>query len=707
MHANPEPINAKPKKSCKIKKNIEEYFKFFEDNIKTYKKSMRFAFKETLDQRDRDVLKYTKKPPLQINYVQAYLSRLLGEASKISPDVTVSGNGTGSDVNVNTVKLVEGHMRSILDRFHKTGCSDQVFKELCGGGFSVLKVSTEYRNNETFEQDIVLGKAGDPVMCFFDPMAKLPSKSDGKICGEIIPMTKKDAKKKYPKFADIIDEMAFNTKSSDGNSAPFSWSYKNGTKNIVLVADTFIVEYKKRVRVQLSDDKTMLESEYNRMIKEWDSIEPPPSVVKRRETKDKKIKRYVMLGEHVIEEEKTSLPGLPYIFVDGMSAPVYRNDIDGEIEQVTHSYIHNAMDAQKLLNYTCQTIANFSENLMQQKYIIDERGIVEESQWTNPQEASVLIKRSIDEEGRDVPPPENVHQEDLPASIMGTFQSMQQIMQNTLGSYDAQLGINESQLSGIAIQEGATQNNAVAMPFMNGMLNGLNAALDGLIIKMMPLYYVTPMTIPYTDDEGEKHFIKINQRLADGSDDPNSMRMDYKGNDLDVNVASGYSFAIQKDKSLKAMEGLSKAFPAFGELVNRKGLPIIIDNLDIRGADKLKQMANEAQKEAENQPNQPNPVEQQMMMKQQEMAANQREFEVNTQLKNRELDIEERKIASNEKIAELKFQQGLINDAVQHEKVGAEISTHQSDNAAKLADHLLRKEAQEHTHTLDVMKAHK
>ncbi len=699
MHTEPESPNKKPKKSCRIKKDIEEYFKFFEGNIKTYKKSMRFAFKETLDQRDRDVLKYTKKPPLQINYVQAYLSRLLGEFSKQSPDVTVSGNGTGSDMNVNTVGLVEGHMRCIFDYFHEKGYSNRVFKEQCGGSFSVIKVSTEYRNNETFEQDIVLSKAKDPVMCFFDPMAKLPSKSDGQYCGEIYPMTKKDAKKKYPEFADIIDEMAFNKKSSDGDSVPFSWSYKNGTKNIVLVADTFIVDYKKRMRVQLSDDKTMLESEYNRMIKEWDSIEPPPSVVKRREIKEKKIKRYVMLGEHVIKEEKTSLPELPYIFVDGDSAFVYRNDIDGEIEQVTHSYIHNAMDAQKLLNYTFQTVANFSENLMQQKYIVDERGIVEENQWTNPQEASVLIKRSIDEEGRDVPPPEPVNQADLPPSIMATLQSMQSTMQNTLGTYDSMLGVNKSDLSGIAIQEGATQNNAVAMPFINGYLDALNSAAC-LILKMMPLYYVTPMTIPYIDEEGERHFIKINQRLSDGSNDPDSLRINYGENDLDVRVASGYSFAIQKDKSLKMMEGLSKAFPAFAEAINKKGLSIIVENLDIHSKDKLIKLINELQKEAENQPNQPNPVEQQMMLKQQELQMKKQQMEMEMQIKTRELDIRKEESENQVLMEKIKLQRDVANDVMRRE-------THEIDNAATLSEQMIKKVDQEHRHALDLMKAHK
>ena len=103
-------------KHARIKKDIEEYFNFFEDNIKRHKQSTRFAFKETVSEEERQVLEITQKPPIEINYTQAYLSRLLGEFSKQTPEIAVSGNGTGDNINVMTVELVEGIIRERLQR---------------------------------------------------------------------------------------------------------------------------------------------------------------------------------------------------------------------------------------------------------------------------------------------------------------------------------------------------------------------------------------------------------------------------------------------------------------------------------------------------------------------------------------------------------------------------------------------------------------
>ncbi len=695
-----------------FKKSIEEWFSFFKDNNKRYKQSMRFAFKETLSEEERQILEITHKPPIEINYIQAFLSKLLGEFSKHASEVSVSGNGRGQDVNVATVEIVEGHIRDIFDQFKKKGYVKQVFKEQCGGGFSVLEVFTDYTNNESFEQYMGLRKSDDPVMCFFDPMAKLPSKSDGKYCGKIYPMTKDEFKKQYSKYADKAEHMSFDTKNAVGENSPFSWSYHNMSVDIVLLAEVFQVEYKNRTLFELSDRSTMKESEYNAMVKDWDSIEPPPDISNRRKIKDMIIKRYVLFGEDILEKEQTSFPGLPYVFVDGDSAFIYRNDIGGEIEQVIHSYIHNAMDAQRLLNYTYQTIANFSENLMQQKYIIDERAIVDPDSWTNPQKASLLIKKSIDEEGNPIPDPvQPVHQADLPPSIMNTANQMQQVLQNTLGSYDAQMGVNRKYVSGEAIEKGDIQNNAVSIPFRDGFDDAVNTVAE-LFVKMIPKYYITPTTMPYMDEEGERSFIKVNQLQPDGSNNPEYPMINYGENDLDIKVTSSHSFAIQKDKSLSMIIQLMKAIPSFAGLMDEKGgLPIILDNLDIRGIDKLKKLANDAAEKAEQQPNQPNPIEQQMMLKKQELAQKERQAQINAQIKMKEIEQKERQLVTEKEIAELNFQKDLMNDVVQHEKAQAEITTHRADNeaklasnAARLADHVLKREAQQHNHAVDLMK---
>ena len=82
------------------------------------------------------------------------------------------------------------------------------------------------------------------------------------------------------------------------------------------------------------------------------------------------------------------------------------------------------------------------------------------------------------------------------------FTGSDSLIQNVLGSYDASLGINNNQLSGIAIVEGASQSNATAMPYIVGCLQGFQRVAQ-IYVDLMPKYFTTPRTIPILDEEGD------------------------------------------------------------------------------------------------------------------------------------------------------------------------------------------------------------
>jgi len=687
---------ASQKTHKKIKKDIESSFTFFNENIKNHKKNMRFSFKETITDMERSRLSVVNKPDIEVNYVQAYLSRFLGEFKMLSPSVAVRGNGSGDEVNVKQVEIVQGHIQFIIEQFQKSGISMDVFRELTGGGYSVLKVLTKYRK-EKFEQDIYLSKADDPLTCFFDPMAKLLSKEDGKFCGEVYPMSKTEFKKKYPKYADKADTMRY---VNIGQASDFSWAFKSKRKQMVMLVEYYCVEEMQYDLLLLSDGSTLSRSDYNQYMKEYEAlssefkVQPPLEVIKSRKEKKNIIKRYVLFGEDIIEEEKTSLPGLPYIFVSSQNIFVYKSSSSDEIQQVTRSYLESAMDAQRLFNFLCQTLANYAENYMNQKFIVDERAVVDEESWTDPQTASVLLKRSIDDNGEVIHEAvKEVVQQDLPPAIVGAFTHMQNTIQNTLGTYDAQMGINQKELSGKALIAGATQNNVIGVPFMGGFACALTAACE-LILKMIPQYYVTAMTVPYVDDSGDMTYVRVND------DNTEAVSFNYKPSEFDIEIKSSPSFAIQKDQALNMMSKLSQSFPAFGEFINQVGLPFILENLDIKGIDKLVQMAKEMQKAAQmqnqQQQQQPNPEQQAIILKQQELQLKAQEAQEEAQIKREELQIRKVESANQVFMEQLKLKRELINDAARYK-------THAVDDAAKIAEAEMKKTEQEHQHAMDLL----
>lgn len=682
-----------------FKADIRDYFSFFKENIANYKKWMRFAFKDTMTGSEKAALQKMSRPKLQINYTDPYLSRLLGEYSSMAPEPVVSGNGTGNPLNVSLTDVAEQHMAHIFHVYNKND-RNRVIQEQCGGGFSAFKVITDYTGKKTFRQIIKFVKCKDPTMVFFDPMDRSHAKSESKMWGELHPFEKEDFKDKYPEYAKHAEQLGYN--ENIGDIVPFS--YKNGSKDILIMAEYYRKEYVNKNLLELADGQVMFESEYNDMLKDWNETIPPPIEKRRRKVKDEVVKRYLFIGNKILKEETVAYPGCNYFFVPGKDAWVYADESSSQVEQVTCSFIKNAVDPQRMLNGMAQAIAAFSENIMAQKYIIEETTLSDPDSWKEPNTPGNLLWRAMPDGEHLMPAPIVVQQQDLPQSLVVMYQSMQQTLQNTMGIYDATLGIQEKDLSGIAVENAATQNNAVSMPYFLSYMTSINAA-STFMLKMMPIYYVTPMTIPILDKEGERKFISINNE-----NDPNSIKFEFDDEDLEVEVTAGQTFALQKDKSLKAMVTLMQAVPAFADVMNRKGLPIIIDQLDIRKVDTLKEIVkqDEAEKEKmqQQQGQQPNPMQVEIQMKQKEMMMKQQKDQMDAQIKIRQLQLEQEKLANEMRIAEIQLAQSTANDAIQHEKVMAEINSHRMDAATSLAEAELRHNDQLHRHTIDVMKMH-
>ena len=180
-------------------------------------------------------------------------------------------------------------------------------------------------------------------------------------------------------------------------------------------------------------------------------------------------------------------------------------------------------------------------------------------------------------------------------------------MEQILGSYDAALGINNNQLSGVAIVEGATQSNSAAMPYVVGFMQGLQRATQ-VYVSLLPKYYTTPRTLPIMDEEGKRNYVKIN------TDD--GMPLDFDTNVFNVVVKAGASFQVQKSKTIMMVKEMMGMSPQFADFVASKGLNFVLDNMEGKGIEQLKSMVDEWQKEQEQQKNKA------MQMAQQQQSAN-------------------------------------------------------------------------------------
>ena len=621
---------------------------------------------------------------------------MLGEFSKQEPDIRVSADDEES-ADWLTMKVVEQHLRHVLLDIDNEHTRYQVYKDLLAGGFSVLKVYTDYANSMSMDQVIKFTRA-EPTLCVFDKIARFSHKGDGMFCAELFPKSKED-------FEDEFPDTPTNTLSFRRDFAGFNWSYINDNSSIILVADYYEKVKREQTIVKVRDDsspsgKVMTLQAYNKLVDEWDDITMPPAQIgKPRKTMIDRIDRYRVIDNQVLEYEQTDYTMLPLVFVDGSSVMV-KTPKNGNVRQVCRPYVYNAKGAQRLKNFAGIALANEIENSTQAKLMVAKEALPKEEDllqsYKNPQQANIYVFNSVHESNPELPisnPIREVQRVPAPPEIVQAFTGADPLMEQVLGSYDASLGINNNQLSGVAIVEGATQSNSAAMPYVVGFMQGLQRASQ-IYVDLLPKYYTTPRTIPILDEEGKRNFVKIN------TDD--GMPFDFDTNALNVVVKAGASFAVQKSRTLMMVKEMMGMSPQFSEFIATKGLNFVLDNMEGKGVEQLKSMVDDWQKEQEQM------KQKAMQMQEQEMQNNPAMVKLKVETQKMQQDAEKAKaqhIVDMEKIAverEKLDAQKIMNE----QQVTLGLVKAQTEMKVHRADRDMKHHEMSHKHLKEAIELH-
>jgi Skp family chaperone for outer membrane proteins len=677
----------------RIKTTIRRAHDGFKPNYDRYNEYKRFVFDTSLDSAEITLLMTLSRPQIEFNVLEAYVSRLLGEFSKQEPDIEVSSDDhTKTDPIM--LKVVEEHLRHVLTDSKNHHTRYEVYKDLLAGGFSVLKVYTDYDNPMSMKQEICIERVFDPTLCGFDLLSKYSHKGDGRFCFELYPKSKEDFEEEFPDVK--IDALSFRR-----DMAGFNWSYLNDTGKMLIVCDYYEKKKKETKIVQLVDGSVKKWDDYKKMLDEWKDLAAPPAIVgKPRKTTIEQICRYRLIENQVLEYVETDFNHLPLIFVDGNSVMI-KTPKNSNVRQVTRPYVYHAKGAQRLKNFAGIALANEIENTVQHKFMVAKEALPKEEDflqaYKDVQKASVLVYNANHENNPDLPianPIREIHRDPAPPEMVQAFNGSDSLIQNILGSYDASLGINNNQLSGIAIVEAASQSNSAAMPYIVGFLQGLQRAAQ-IYVDLMPKYYTTPRTIPIVDNDGMRNYVKINQ--------PDGIDMEsFDTNALNVVVKAGASFQVQKARTINMIKEIMGMSPLFQQFIAEKGINFVLDNMEGKGVDQLKSMVEEWVKELEQQ----KAMAQQMQ--QQEMQNNPAMMKV--QNDRAKLQLEGQKMQSQMAIdmAKLQTDQQKILADVQLAKESnlVQVLKANTERFAKQVDYSLKHKDMGHRHLREAIETH-
>jgi hypothetical protein len=677
---------------ARITTNVRRAHDYFKPNYDRFNEFRRFVFETSLKSEEVNLLQTLSKPQLEFNVLEAYISRLLGEFSKQEPDICVSADDENT-ADPATINLVEQHLRHVLCDADNSHTKWEVYKDLLSGGFSALKITTDYANPMAFQQVINIKRVYDPTLCGFDPLARESHKGDGRYCFELFPMSEEDFKEQYPDVR--LEDLSFRR---DYNG--FNWSFSNDKGNVIIVADYYEKKNKKIKIVQLRTGQVIPLKQYEEMLEQWTDITQPPAIMGNpRTTTIESICRYRTIENKVLEYEETDFSYFPIVFVDGHSILIKTED-NSNVRQVTRPYVYHAKSAQRLKNYAGIALANEIENIVQHKFIIKKEAIPKEEDLLQAlkdiQKPNNVIVNAYYEGNPDQPIPDPIREIakiPTPPEVAQAFTGTDSLIQNVLGSYDASLGINNNQLSGIAIVEAATQSNATAMPYVVGYLQGYQRAAQ-IYVDLIPKYWKTPRTIPVLDEEGKKSSVRVNEQGR-----PNLF---YDANALNVIVKAGASFQVQKSRTIMMVKEMMGMSPLFAQFIAEKGLNFVLDNMEGKGVEQLKQMVDGWVQEMQQQKEQAMQMQQQQMQNNPAVIRNQVEMaklQQNAQKAHSEFIVDMEKLKQDEAKV-------LADVQIEKEKSATQMVKAETERFAKQVDLAIKHRDQTHRHQKEVAEFH-
>jgi len=606
---------------------------YFGENVTRGKDDMNFVLRDQWSAVERSEFSRLFKPAMTFNKLYDTTKKVVGEQRKNKPDLMVrslTGKSTQKQIDLRADLVRTISYQSQNDLVYQTA-----FRSALMMGYGAFEIELEYESPRSFNQVIRYELIPDATRTSFDPTAMKPHKGDGNFCARQYVYTKEEFYATYPHVMNAVSY------SDPRSLLDFQWE----TRDTIVVCKYSRKEWFPVKLFLLNDGQAVTEDEWEEMQEDikmqmeladssqvvGDIIRKNiPEVVGERMSKDYKIRQYILTQNQIIEFTDWPSKYLPLIFVDGDS-----NFINGQ--QYTRSFIHEAKDAQKFVNYVGSEVAAEIKNRRREQWMGTPDNIKgNEQMWRNPElQNGILIAQPDPKTGA---MPIKMAPWEISPSLLQQYQRGCQDMREILG-FSENEALAGHDMSGKARRERKLEGSMSAYVWFDN----LNQAIEQggrVVLDLLPVIageQERHMVVSKAD--GRTESVTLNKIVGQSEDGKPIRDNSLDGGDYDVEIDTGPSFAVQKDIALEFFQQTLQANP--------QTFPLIADlwakNLDVQYmpqiAERFKTLvppqiiAKEEGKQLPPQP--PSPQEQmaqqQMMQQQQMMKMNEQKMHIEEQ----------------------------------------------------------------------------
>jgi hypothetical protein len=515
------------------------------------------------------------RPCLTVNKLPQHVRQVTNDQRQNRPSGKVIPADDHADVEV--AEIFNGMVRHIeyisdADVAYDTACENQV-----SYGEGYIRILTEYCDENTFDQDIKIGRVRNSFSVYMDPTIQDPTGADAKWCFVTEDISRDDYERMYPDSAPITTLQTLGV----GDQNLSQWL----TEDTIRVADYYYLDYDRATLNLYPGNVTAFDGTPE--DKQLKAIYGKPK--RSRESDRVKIKYCKINGYEILEERDWAGKYIPVVRIVGNEF-----EVDGRL--YVSGLVRNAKDAQRMYNYWVSQEAEMLA-LAPKAPFIGYGGQFEgyENQWktanTNNWPYLEVNPDVTDGAGGMLPLPQRAQPPMASSGLLQAKAGASEDIKASTGQYNASLGMGSNERSGKAILARQREGDVGTYHYGDNLARGVRHIVRQLV-DLIPKIYDTQRVARIIGLDGETKMVKIDpsqqepvKKITDANNPDIVIDKIYNPNvgKYDVVVATGPGYATKRQEALEAMAQLLQGNPSLWAVAG----DLFVKNMDWPGAQEM------------------------------------------------------------------------------------------------------------------------
>jgi hypothetical protein len=514
------------------------------------------------------------RPCLTINKLPQHVRQVTNEQRQNRPSGKVIPADDKADVEV--AAIYDGMVRHIeymsdADVAYDTACENQV---TYGEGY--IRVLTEYCDEDSFDQDLRIGRVRNSFSVYMDPMSQDPTGADAEWCFITQDITKAEYERDYPDAAPLSSILA----SGVGDQYLSQWL----TEDTLRIAEYFYYKHEEATLNLYPGNQSFFDgSPEDKNMKEM-GLKP----IKSRRVDRKKVMWMKTNGFESLEEREWAGKWIPVVRVIG-------NEFEVEGQIYISGLVRNAKDAQRMYNYWTSQEAEMLA-LAPKAPFIGYGGQFEgyEMQWKTANTTNwpyLEVNPDVtDGMGAVLPLPQRAAPPLPQTGLIQAKMGASDDIKSTTGQYDSSLGATSNERSGRAILAREKQGDTGTYHYVDNLARAIRH-ITRQLVDMIPKIYDTERIARIVGLDGEVDMVKINPQQPNPVNEIRDVNTGVLIEKIynpgvgryDVVVTTGPSYMTKRQEAMDAMSQILQGNPQLWSVAG----DLFVKNMDWPGSEEL------------------------------------------------------------------------------------------------------------------------